>query len=358
MTAFVPVITSLLDNDLYKFTMWQAMLHRFPQTTAEYAFLCRDEPQYPLADLLDEVNAQLDHLCTLRFTEDELAYLGSLRFIKSDFVDFLRLFQFQRRFIRAWVEDGQLCIRAAGPQVHVMNFEIHVLSTVNELYFRRFDQARALEVGRERLRAKIDLLRAVDVAPARAHPLEIFDFGVRRRFSGAWQREVVATLRDEVPEFFNGHVERAAREGPGAGADRHHGARIPADLPGAGGAAARFPACRAGGLGAGIPRRPGHRAHRRGHDGRLPGRLRPVLRQAVRRAAAGLGRPDRLGREGDRALREAAHRPAHQAAGVLGRAGHPEGAGDLRRVRRPRAHRLRHRHQLHQRRGPARRSAS
>ncbi|HEY1228396.1 MAG TPA: nicotinate phosphoribosyltransferase, partial [Ramlibacter sp.] len=61
-----------------------------------------------------------------------------------------------------------------------------------------------LEVGRERLRAKIDLLRAVDVAPAREHPLEIFDFGVRRRFSGAWQREVVATLRDEVPEFFKG----------------------------------------------------------------------------------------------------------------------------------------------------------
>ena len=204
MPAFVPVISSLLDNDLYKFTMWQAMLHRFPQTTAEYAFVCRNEPQFPLADLLEEVNAQLNHLCTLRFTDDELAWLGALRFIKSDFIDFLRIFQFQRRFIRASAEGGQLRIRAAGPQVHVMNFEIHVLSIVNELYFRRFDQAQALEVGRERLRAKIDLLRAVDVAPAREHPLEIFDFGVRRRFSGAWQREVVATLRDEVPEFFKG----------------------------------------------------------------------------------------------------------------------------------------------------------
>ncbi|HEY1230592.1 MAG TPA: nicotinate phosphoribosyltransferase [Ramlibacter sp.] len=204
MPAFVPVISSLLDNDLYKFTMWQAMLHRFPQTTAEYAFVCRNQPQFPLADLLDEVNAQLDHLCTLRFTDDELAWLGALRFIKSDFIDFLRIFQFQRRFVRASAEGGQLRIRAAGPQVHVMNFEIHVLSIVNELYFRRFDQAQALEVGRERLRAKIDLLRAVDVAPEREHPLEIFDFGVRRRFSGAWQREVVATLRDEVPEFFKG----------------------------------------------------------------------------------------------------------------------------------------------------------
>jgi len=204
MTDSAPVIVSLLDNDLYKFTMWQAMLHRHPQTVAEYAFVCRNEPQFPLAHLLDEVNAQLDHLCTLRFTEDELGYLGSMRFIKSDFVDFLRLFQFQRRFIRARAEGDRLHIHAAGPQVHVMDFEIHVLSIVNELYFRRVGQEQALQVGRQRLQAKIDLLRAVDVAPARAHPLEIFDFGLRRRFSGAWQREVVTTLRDEVPEFFKG----------------------------------------------------------------------------------------------------------------------------------------------------------
>jgi nicotinate phosphoribosyltransferase len=204
MAAFRPVLTSLLDNDLYKFTMWQAMLHRFPQATAEYEFTCRNEPQYPLSDLLGEVDEQLDHLCTLRFTDDELDYLSSLRFIKGDFVDFLRLFQFQRRFIHASADGAHLRITASGPQVHVMDFEIHVLAIVNELYFRRFDAEAALRTGRERLTAKIDLLRSVDVAPERAHPLEIFDFGVRRRYSGAWQREVVATLRDEVPEFFKG----------------------------------------------------------------------------------------------------------------------------------------------------------
>ena len=95
------IITSLLDTDLYKFTMWQALLHRHPQTQAEYEFVCRNQPAYPLADLLDEVNAELDHLCQLRFTPGELDYLGGLRFIKSDFIDFLRIFQFQRAFISA-----------------------------------------------------------------------------------------------------------------------------------------------------------------------------------------------------------------------------------------------------------------
>ena len=70
-----PVITSLLDTDLYKFTMWQAMLHRHPQTQAEYTFVCRNTPAYPLAELLPELNRELDALCALNFRADELAYL-------------------------------------------------------------------------------------------------------------------------------------------------------------------------------------------------------------------------------------------------------------------------------------------
>ena len=197
-----PITTSLLDTDLYKFTMWQALLHRHPQTQAEYEFVCRNTPAYPLADLLDEVNAELDHLCQLRFTPDDLAYLGSLRFIKSDFVDFLRIFQFQRAFISATAEGEQLRIVARGPQVHVMGFEIFVLSIVNELYFRRFDAAAALAQGRRNLAQKIAQLKALASEVALAHPFELFDFGVRRRYSGAWQREVVQAFASQSGEWF------------------------------------------------------------------------------------------------------------------------------------------------------------
>ena len=199
-----PVIHSLLDTDLYKFTMWQTMLHRHPSTQAEYTFVCRNEPGYPLAELVDEVNAQLDHLCGLNFSTDDLAYLGGLRFMRSDFIDFLRIFHFQREFISARAVGSQLEIVANGPQVHVMAFEIYVLAIVNELYFRRFDQAAALAEGRKRLAAKIARLRAFEALPPRRHPFEFFDFGVRRRFSGDWQREVVATFKREVPQFFKG----------------------------------------------------------------------------------------------------------------------------------------------------------
>ena len=199
-----PVIRNLLETDLYKFTMWQTLLHGHPQAQAEYRFVCRNTPAYPLAELLPEVNAQLDHLCSLSFREEELAYLGGLRFIKSDFVDFLRIFRFQRRFIEARANGLVLEIVAKGPQVHVMGFEIYVLAIVNELYFRRFEQGPALAEGRRRLQEKLAQLRAFEAEPARANPFEFFDFGVRRRFSGAWQEEVVATLKENVPQFFKG----------------------------------------------------------------------------------------------------------------------------------------------------------
>jgi nicotinate phosphoribosyltransferase len=199
-----PVIRSLLDTDLYKFTMWQTMLHRHPQTQAEYTFVCRNTPAYPLAELLDEVNRELDALCALKYRPDELAYLSSLRFIRSDFVDFLRIFHFQREFISARANGPLLEIVANGPQVHVMAFEIYVLAIVNELYFRRFDQAAALAEGRRRLAAKIELLRAFEREPKRLNPFEFFDFGVRRRFSAAWHREVLVTLKRDVPQFFKG----------------------------------------------------------------------------------------------------------------------------------------------------------
>ncbi len=198
------IVRSLLENDLYKFTMWQALLHSHPDAHTEYAFVCRNTPAYPLSELKADVERELDHLCALSFADDELDYLRSLRYIKSDFVDFLTVFHFQRKFITVVTEGATLSIRAVGPQVHVMGFEIFVLYIVNELYFRRFDRQAALTEGRKRLAAKIAMLHAFGKEPAKKHPFEFFDFGVRRRFSGAWQEEVVATLAREVPQYFKG----------------------------------------------------------------------------------------------------------------------------------------------------------
>ena len=204
-SAFRPVVTSLLGTDLYKFTMLQPMLHSMPANQAEYRFVCRNTPELPLSGIRDEVERQIEHLCSLRFTEEELRYLGALRYMKSDFIDFLRIFQLQRRYITVSADGDLLSIVAKGPQIHVMLFEIFVLAIVNEIHFRRLNTEGVLEEGRRRLREKIALLKAFGAqGVARKHPFEFFDFGVRRRYSAAWQEEVVATFAKEVPEFFKG----------------------------------------------------------------------------------------------------------------------------------------------------------
>jgi nicotinate phosphoribosyltransferase len=206
MNAQVPVVRSLLENDLYKFTMWQALLHSHPGAQTEYAFVCRNTPAYPLALLKDDVEAELDRLCSLSFAEDELAYLRGLRFIKSDFVDFLSVFRFQRRFIEVTTDGELLRVVARGPLVHVMAFEIFVLYIINELYFRRLpNDASVQATARALLAAKIALLKADSAELAVADdPFTFVDFGLRRRYSGTWHEEVVGTLASQLPEHFRG----------------------------------------------------------------------------------------------------------------------------------------------------------
>lgn len=203
-----PIIHSLLDTDLYKFTMLQVVLHKFPQTHSVYHFRCRnlEDTEYPLTDILDDLNHQLDLLCQLKFKEDELQYLRSLRFIKSDFVDYLELFQLKRRFIKATIDnEGRLDITIEGPMVQAMMFEIFVLAIVNELYFSRIRTPEVRAEGERRLKAKIELLKQYDASQdPNDPPFLVSDFGTRRRYSFDWQKHVVEEFNKVAPHVFRG----------------------------------------------------------------------------------------------------------------------------------------------------------
>jgi len=208
---FEPIITSLLDNDLYKFTMLQAMLHQFPQTHGVYRFRCRnnEDTLYPLADIKDDLEQQLDSLCELRFLEDELEYLRGLRFMRSDFVDYLELFKLKRRFITVSTDEkGRLFIDIEGPMIQAMFFEVFVLAIVNELYFSALSNASVIEEGQRRLDEKVELLHQYAVKQERydnnTPPLIVADFGTRRRFSKVWQAHVVEILHNAEPKIVSG----------------------------------------------------------------------------------------------------------------------------------------------------------
>ena len=193
------IIESLLDTDLYKFTMMQAVLHQFPGTQAEYRFQCR-HPEVDLRPFAHEIRAEIAQLCSVRLHATELFWLGKLRYMKSEFVEFLHLFHLQERFIEVYDTGDQLDITINGPWLHTILFEVPVLAIVNEVYFRNTVLQPDLAEGRRRLAHKIATIRALPDAVN----FSLAEFGTRRRFSRDWQREVVATLARELPGSLRG----------------------------------------------------------------------------------------------------------------------------------------------------------
>lgn len=192
------IIASLLDTDLYKFTMMQVVLHQFPGARVEYRFKCRNldiDPQSgragrQLAAHVSEIRDEIRHLCSLHFQDAELAYLRSMRFIKSDFVDFLGLFKLNEQCVTVSpLPSGDIDIVIKGPWLHTILFEIPVLAIVNEVFFRNTQPLPDLFEGRRRLDVKIGQLQAEGLSD-----LKIADYGTRRRFSKAWHEEVLRVL--------------------------------------------------------------------------------------------------------------------------------------------------------------------
>ncbi len=191
------IITSLLDTDLYKFTMMQVVLHQFPGAEVEYRFKCRNAGapgMGKLAPHVDEIRHEILGLCDLHFEDEELAYLKGMRFIKSDFIDFLGIFRLNEKYVHvSALPSGEIEVSIKGPWLHTILFEIPVLSIINEVYFRNNQKQPDFAQGRLRLDTKIRELQADGL-----RELKIADYGTRRRFGKVWHQEVLRTLSSRL----------------------------------------------------------------------------------------------------------------------------------------------------------------
>ena len=196
------MIPSLLDTDLYKITMLQAFYHapEFRTVHVEWKFACRNRNGYNIAELIPELRRQLEHVCTLSFTDDELDYLTTFTFIKPDFIEFLRIFRLDMRFVEMAAAGDDINLRFRGPLLHVTLFEIYALAIISELHTLHHLGGIDFTAARERLQGKIDLLRQQGEMPG----FHFADFGTRRRASRAWQEEVLLTCKSELPDYFAG----------------------------------------------------------------------------------------------------------------------------------------------------------
>jgi len=195
------IIHSLLDTDLYKFTMMQAVLHQYPGAQVQYRFKCRT-PGIDLAQWLEAISAEIDHLCSLRLQAQELDYLRSFRFFKPDFVDFLGLFQLDRKYVdlrASRTVPGEIELEITGPWLHTILFEVPLLAIINEVWFSRTSRADFTE-GKRRVFEKVSRLRDTPGFSG----CKIADYGTRRRYSRDWHTMLLPMLQDALGAQFVG----------------------------------------------------------------------------------------------------------------------------------------------------------
>jgi len=195
---FEPFIVSLLETDLYKFSMGQAIYHQFSDYKTTWSFKCRNEDVVFTPEMVEEIKEQIQAYCNLRFTEDELDYLENIKWIKGSYVDFLRLWEPRYEDFTISTEgDKGLTIETKGTWLNTSMYEIPTLAIVNEVYFRMaYDYEVLHESFKERLEAKIQTLISGENRIG-----NFSEFGVRRRLSSEAQDLAVRRLAEENSKF-------------------------------------------------------------------------------------------------------------------------------------------------------------
>lgn len=191
------IINSLLETDMYKFSMGQTIFHQFTSYKTIWTFKCRNKDVHFTDEMVEEIKEQVQAFCQLRFTEEELEYLDNITWIKGTYVDFLRLWQprYEEFTITTDAPCG-LAIDAAGTWLNTSMYEIPVLAIVNEVYFRMaYDYDVLLKQFKRRLDEKVRLLEEDTYRLS-----DFSEFGLRRRLSAEAQEMAVKALAEvELP---------------------------------------------------------------------------------------------------------------------------------------------------------------
>jgi len=185
------IITSLLETDLYKFSMGQTIYHQFTSYKTTWTFKCRNQDVFFTPEMVEEIKEQIQAYCKLRFTEDELQYLNNIKWLKGSYVDFLRLWQprYEDFEITTNSKDG-LAIETKGTWLNTSMYEIPTLAIVNEVYFRMaYNYEDVFASFKRKLDEKVNMVESQSVYLG-----NYSEFGLRRRLSAEAQELAVKEL--------------------------------------------------------------------------------------------------------------------------------------------------------------------
>lgn len=190
-------LTSILDNDFYKFTMQFAASKLFPKAQSRYQFINRGKHIFP--DGFDKLlKDAINEMAELKLTKAEKDFLHTrCPYIDPTYLDFLQGYRYDPEEVHVAQTDGELSVTIAGYWYRTILWEVPIMSLICELYY---------EVSGESRISNEEVCRVVEGKMEKYDKLNITiaDFGTRRRHSYEVHDLVIRTLKNQPSKTFIG----------------------------------------------------------------------------------------------------------------------------------------------------------
>ncbi|MBP8829822.1 MAG: nicotinate phosphoribosyltransferase, partial [Desulfobacter sp.] len=172
------MIETILDNDLYKFTMQQAVYQLYPKARVRYELTNRGRTPFPpgFDGLIKDRVAQM---AGLRLTRDERVWLEkACPYFTKAYLDYLAAYRYEPDQVEICRQGHTLSVKIAGPWCRTILWEVPLMAIISETFFKVANpEILSRQAIRERNQTKAKMMSNAG--------LTFVEFGTRRRFSVA-----------------------------------------------------------------------------------------------------------------------------------------------------------------------------
>lgn len=187
------MVYSILDTDLYKFSMSNAYFQLYRDAEGTFTFNDRNKEKYD-DDFLEMLKLEFARICQLKLTTEEYLYISNIRYLSTNYTEWLKGFQFELDKINCFLDDEKhLHIEVTDKMYKVTLYEVPILATV-------------AECRNKYLGINIDMKKVIDILDrkidfANEHQLYFSEFGTRRRASASSHEAIVQRLKERCPIY-------------------------------------------------------------------------------------------------------------------------------------------------------------
>lgn len=195
------ILQSILDNDLYKFTMQNAVMKLYPNARVKYKFINRGGTKFDYEFFARNLGWEIDHMRELSLTTDESHWMKEhLSFLDPVYIDFLKGYRYNpdEVMIEHDEETGELSISIEGYWYRTILWEVPLMALISEMYFRYHGETNFHPHDVYNLNMKKAIRFEEETK------IYLADFATRRRYSFENHDNVVNEFKIHAPNRFVG----------------------------------------------------------------------------------------------------------------------------------------------------------